>query len=66
MTFGLQARTALTQVLSSKSHTSKATLRHSSARVGVDAAVLAGVRNGLEAKPFGFANDFVKTLPDAA
>jgi len=64
MAFGLQARTTLTQVLFFKSHASEITLRHSSARVGIGTAVLAGVRDGLEAKLVGFANDFFKTLPD--
>lgn len=64
MAFGLEARTTLTQVLFFKSLASQATLRHCAARVGVDADVVLGVREALKAKVVGFANDFVKTLPD--
>jgi hypothetical protein len=64
MAFGLEAKSSLTQVLFFKSLASDATLRHSSAKVGIDTEILAGVREGLKTKLVSYANDFIKTLPD--
>ncbi len=64
MAFGLEASTTLTQVLFFKSLSTQATLRHCSARVGVDADVLLGVRDALKVKLVAHASDWVKTLPD--
>jgi hypothetical protein len=64
MAFGLEASTQLTQVLFFKSLSTLATLRHCSARVGVNADVLLGVRVALKTKLVAHASDWMKTLPD--
>jgi hypothetical protein len=64
MAFGLEASTQLTQVLFFKSLSTQATLRHCSARVGVNADVLLGVRDALKTKLVAHASDWMKTLPD--
>ena len=64
MAFGLEARTTMTQVLFFKSQASQVTLRHSAARVGIDTAVLAGVREALRAKLVDHASRFIRQLPD--
>lgn len=64
MAFGLEAKAELTQVLFFKARASEATLRHHSGRVTIDTDVLDGVRADLEAKLVGFAQDYVKKLPD--
>jgi hypothetical protein len=64
MAFGLEARSTMTQVLFFRSLASQVTLRHCSAKVAVDTVVLAGVRDALRARLVGFANDFVRQLPD--
>jgi len=64
MAFGLEASASMTQVLFFRSLASQATLRHCAAKVEIDTVVLAGVREALRARLVGFANDFVKQLPD--
>lgn len=64
MAFGLEARTTITQVLFFKAKASEATLRHCSGAVTIDTDVLDGVRGAVKQKLVGFAQDYVKALPD--
>jgi len=64
MTFGLEARSTITQVLFFKAKANEATLRHYSGRVTINTNVLDGVRDAIKAKLLGLADDYVKALPE--
>jgi hypothetical protein len=64
MAFGLDAKSAVTQVLFFKYHSDDVTLFHQDGRISINEDVLASVREPIAAKLAGFANDFIKALPD--
>jgi hypothetical protein len=64
MTFGLESKSTITQVLFFKAKANEATLSHYSGRVTVNTGVLDGVRDAIKAKLSGQVNDYVKALPD--
>ncbi len=64
MAFGLEAKSSITQVLFFKAKASEAVLRHYSGRVTINTGVLDGVREAIQTKLFGLANDYVKALPE--
>jgi hypothetical protein len=62
--FGLEATSRITQVLFFKFHANAVKLQNHSGKVSINAAVLAGVRPDVSAKLVGFAEQFVRGLPD--
>jgi hypothetical protein len=64
MSFGLEARQSMTQVLFFKTVSGQATLRHCSGRMSVDMGLLADVRQDLKDKLSAHTRDFIRRLPD--
>ncbi len=64
MAFALSANAKLTQVLFFRFRGNKITLKHASGKVTINTKVLDSIRPALEAKLVGFAQKFVKQLPD--
>jgi hypothetical protein len=64
LAFGLEARTALTQVLFFKFHSDEVKLFHQGGRVSINEEVLASVRQPIAGKLTAFASDFIRMLPD--
>jgi hypothetical protein len=64
MSFGLEARSNVTQVLFFKFRKNDMTLQHHSGKVTINAALLAAVRLEIAARLVAFAHDYVQRLPD--
>ena len=62
--FGLEARTALTQVLFFKFHTNDVTLQQHSGKVTINAQVLEAVRDQIAGKLVAYSSNYVRGLPD--
>jgi hypothetical protein len=64
MAFGLQARSALTQVLFFKFRSNDVVLKHFSGAVSIDSQVLGAVRDTIRQKLADHVKAYVRTLPD--
>lgn len=64
MSFGLEARSNVTQVLFFKLRMNDVTLQHHSGRVTINAALLAAVRLEIAERLVDFAHDYIQRLPD--
>jgi hypothetical protein len=64
MAFGLEARASLMQVLFFKFRSNEATLKHYSGKVTINSSVLLSVRDLIKKKITGFADEYLKMLPD--
>jgi hypothetical protein len=64
MSFGLEARSNVTQVLFFKFRNNDVTLQHHSGKVTINAPLLAAVRPEIAERLVDFAHDYVQRLPD--
>jgi hypothetical protein len=64
LAFALTAQDTLTQVLFFKFHREDINIKHASGKVSVNAAILASIRDALQAKLEGLARGYVAQLPD--
>jgi hypothetical protein len=64
ISFGLEARSNVTQVLFFKFRKNDVTLQHHSGKVTINAALLAAVRPEIAERLVDFAHDYVQRLPD--